>query len=322
MSNKIKQRILNLEPKGYSFEALNILMSFGHVDEGPLDRSTLLKRVKNYDILIVRLGHQIDAKVLKSGVRLKYIVTATTGLNHIDLNSAHKQGVRVLSLRGERDFLNNVHATAEHTWALLTALIRRIPMAHSHVLAGGWDRDLFRGYELNGRILGIIGLGRLGSKVARYGLAFGMNVLCYDENDDVKIPEGVERVDLERVLNASNVICLHVNYKVENRGLIGKNQFAAMKKGALFVNTSRGELVDEQALLQGLSSGHLGGAALDVLCGENEGWKISQPLFDYARTHNNLIITPHIGGCTFESMDKTEVYMAQRLKNIIIQTNK
>ncbi|MDX1641083.1 MAG: hypothetical protein R3220_05270, partial [Balneolaceae bacterium] len=146
MAEKKKLHILNLEPEGYSPMARQILEDFGHVDDGPLDRTSLIREVDKYHVLIVRLGHMIDAEIIEAAKNLKYIVTATTGLNHIDFKKAQEHGITVLSLKGERDFLDRVYATAEHTWALLLALIRKVPQAHQHVLNGGWNRDLFRGY--------------------------------------------------------------------------------------------------------------------------------------------------------------------------------
>lgn len=306
-------RILNLEPHGYSLKARTLLESLGRVDDGPLVRGVLLKKLKHYDILVTRLGHKIDAEVLDAAPRLRTIVTATTGLNHIALDEAASRGIAVLSLAGEKEFLESVYATAEHTWALLLALTRRLPQAIGHVLSGGWHRDEFKGFELYGRTLGIIGLGRLGLKVARYGMAFGMKAIGFDIKKPAGFVEGVARVGWDHVLSESDFISIHANYTSENHGMIGGAEIFSMKKGAFLINTARGELIDEDAVLEGLASGHLGGAALDVLCGENTGWEKSTRLLDYARNQTNLIITPHIGGCTFESMEKTEVFMAHKL---------
>lgn len=310
---KTNPRILNLEPEGYSSKARAVLQRIGQVDDGPLNRAQLLERIGGFDVLIVRLGHRIDAQVMASAQRLKIIVTATTGLNHIDMDEAQCRGIKVLSLQGERAFLDTIHATAEHTWALLLALLRKLPHAHQHVHSGGWDRDLFKGRELHGRTLGIIGLGRLGTKVAEYGTAFGMRVVGYDINRVPARPSNLEPMDLDKVLSLSDVISLHVNYTLENHAMIGRKELSLMQPGTVLINTSRGDLVDEKALLEALGSGHLGGAALDVLCGEYAGWDASEGMLEYARRHDNLIVTPHLAGCTFESMEKTEMFMAKKL---------
>jgi D-3-phosphoglycerate dehydrogenase / 2-oxoglutarate reductase len=309
--------ILNLEPEGYSPQANALLGKIGYVTEGPLDRTALIERISHFDIMIVRLGHQIDGEILAAAANLRIIVSATTGLNHIDVEEAEARGIQILSLQKERDFLDTIYATAEHTWALLLGLIRKLPQAHQHVVSGGWDRNRFKGTELHGRALGIIGMGRLGSKVAGYGKAFGMKVMGCDLLQDVSELQGVGSTTLEKLLSESEVISLHVNYTPENHGMINQQAFERMKPGALFINTARGELVDEAALLEALNSGILGGAALDVLCGEVTGWNMSTDLIEYAKQHENLILTPHIGGCTVDSMGKTEVFMAEKLRRFL-----
>lgn len=291
-----------------------MLESLGVVDDGPYERSALLPIIHHYDVLIVRLGHMINREIMQAAPRLKTIVTATTGLNHIDINEAETRGITVLSLQGEREFLNDIYATAEHTWALLLALCRSLPHAYHDVLVKNWDRDKFRGIELHGKTLGILGLGRIGTKVVNYGNAFGMNVIGYNKSS-VEVPEGVRLVSLNKLLQESDIVSIHVNYSSDTHGMFGECEIFSMKKGALLVNTSRGEILDEKALLDGLLTGHLGGAALDVLCGENNGWQNGDPLIAYARSHSNLLITPHIGGCTVESMGKTELFMAHKLIN-------
>lgn len=318
MDRKVKLNILNLEPHGYSIAAKDILNSIGIVDTGPLSRDELLKKIKNYDVLIVRLGHFINEEIIEAASRLKVIITATTGLNHIDLNAAAKRGITVLSLKGENVFLQEIHATAEHTWALILALLRKIPGAHTSVLNNLWDRDSYKGQELCGKTLGIVGLGRIGRKVAHYGSAFGMKVIACEKKELPNIPPGVLVDSIENTLALSDIISIHVDYTEANHDLFGRDEIAKIKKGAYLINTSRGEVLNETALLEALINGHLAGAALDVLCGENRNTKTSANLINYAKTNNNLIITPHIGGCTEESMEKTEIFMAKKLRNYLL----
>ena len=309
-------RILNAESTGYSGKALEILRQCGTVENADLNRQELQKRIKNHEALIIRLGHQIDAEILNAAPKLKTIVTATTGLNHIDLAETEKRGITVLSLRGEREFLETISATAEHTFGLILALIRKIPGANCDVAAGRWNRDAFKGQELAGKTLGIIGYGRLGKIVARYAAAFGMNILAHDPqpSDEVRF------VSLDQLLQQSDIISLHAAYTPETENMINATCFSQMKQGAYFINTARGELVDESALLHALQTGHLAGAALDVLRGEYSGranWAKKDPLIRYAQKNDNLIITPHIGGATTDSMEKTEIFMANKLKKFI-----
>jgi D-3-phosphoglycerate dehydrogenase / 2-oxoglutarate reductase len=284
------------------------------VTEAPLSRAELIAQLPGFEVLIVRLAHQIDREVIDAGHRLKAIVTATTGLDHIDMAYAQSQGIAVLSLRGETEFLRAISATAEHTWALLLALLRRIPQAATSVQAGEWERDAFKGHELDGQRLGIIGLGRIGCKVARYGLAFGMRVAAFDPFA-VEWIDGVARgVTLADVLRRSDVLALHVPLNAETTRLIGATELAQLPHGAVVINTARGEVIDEEALVRALERGQLAGAALDVIAHEREPQlRTDGLLLHYARRHDNLLITPHIGGTTYESMSKTEVFMARKL---------
>lgn len=307
-------KLLIAESDRFSPAAVARLRKEFVVETADLDRSALLERVGNFDALWVRLRNRIDGEIFAAAPGLKYVITNTTGLNHIDLDEAERRGVRVLSLRGETDFLKDVRATAEHTVGLLLALVRRTPAAHAHVCAGGWNRDPFRGNELFGKTAGIVGYGRLGRIVARYLLAFDMRVLAtgpHLSQGDVEF--GIERMTFDELLASSDVVSLHANLTAESRGCFGGPQFAAMKRGSWLINTARGELVDEAALLDALQSGHLAGAAVDVLCDEQSGGMGDQPLVRYAREHDNLILTPHIGGNTVESLEKTELFLADKL---------
>lgn len=312
-----KPLILVAESNGFSKDSVTLLRRVGRVLLSDLERPELLHAVAPVDVLWVRLRHQIDEELMERAPRLKVIVSPTTGLNHIDMEEAARRGIRVLSLRGETEFLKNVRATAEHTVGLILALIRHIPEAKSHVIGGGWTRDRFRGTELSGKTVGIVGYGRLGRIVSRLLLAFETRVLASDPHVwTTDVDPGVQVVPLNELLQQADVVSLHVNLYAETTGFFGQEHFAQMKRGAWFVNTSRGELVDEAALLEALRSGQLSGAALDVLTDEHSTGMGNHPLVRYARGHENLLLTPHIGGCTVESMEKTELHMARKLYDL------
>ncbi len=305
--------ILNAEPDSYCVEAETILRSLGRVQLQALTRSQLLDAIGGYDVLIVRLGFQIDRQVFSKAKKLKVIVTATTGLDHIDLAAAKEFGVVVLSLRGEVDFLRSIPATAELTWGLLLSLTRHLPQAYQSVLEGDWQREAYRGHDLAGKKLGILGLGRIGEKVARYGQAFAMQVGAYD-NDPAKTVPGVRLFNSMAALFAwADAISIHVPLNEQTDTLVGSDQLSLMKAGYL-INTARGDVLDEVALIQALEAGNLQGAALDVIRHERGLARYTSPVITYAKTHPNLIITPHIGGASFDSMAKTEIFMANRLK--------
>lgn len=307
-------RILVLEPVRFDPRAMQELGEIGRVDLGPLDRCELLERVGRYDVLVIRLGHRIDAEVLQAADRLRYLLCPTTGLDHIDEALAASRGVEVISLRGDTEFLRTVPATAEHTWALLLALARRLPFAHASVLRGEWNRDVFRGHDLAGRNLLIVGLGRVGERVESYGRAFGMETAAFDPVRSGVWPSGVRRFDLlVEALSWADVVTLHVPLDNSTETLFGAAELRFMRTDAVLINTSRGAVVDESALLDALASGDISGAALDVLGTENRLETPSAAVRNYAAANENLVLTPHIGGATYESMATTERRVVSRL---------
>lgn len=314
-------RILNAEPKGYNTEARAVLQGVGRLDEREVSRDELLECLADYDVLIVRLRHQIDRELLDAGARLKAIVTATTGLDHVDVESARRRGIAVLALQGESEFLRTIPATAELTWGLLIALLRHIPEAVRHVCDGAWDRDSLRGRDLSGQTLGIVGLGRIGEKVARYAHAFDMMVAAYDPYRADWLNHVQRTETLNDLLRHSTILSIHAPLNEQTRGMIGKTELAQLPAGSIVVNTARAAIIDEGALLASLESGHLAGAAVDGIDAErNAEERQANPLVRYACTHSNLHITPHIGGATFESMAMTERFMASKLAQWVHDT--
>lgn len=314
-------RILIAEPQDYSAEALAIYRSLGTVvAEKTLTREELLGAVADADVLVLRLAHKIDREILDAASALKVIACPATGLDHIDQAHAAERGITVIGLKGEVDFLRTIYASSEHVMAMLFGLIRRIPQAHDSVMKGEWQRDRFKGYELHGKTMGIIGFGRIGSIVAQMAQGCGMHVVVTDPAAQPHAV-GVEHVSLDELLAQADVVVLAVPYAPETEKMMDAVTFSKMKDGAIFVNISRGQLVDESALLATLQSGKLGGVALDVLWAEEKRPVVitGDPLVEYAKTHQNLLITPHIGGATFDSMAKTEVFIAKKVKALLDQ---
>ena len=312
-----RYRILNAEPDSYSHQARGILQTFADVDERYLDRTQLLDCIDEYDVLIVRLGFQIDKEVIGRGKRLISIVTATTGVDHIDLGAAENSGIEVLCLHGEVDFLRSIPATAELTWGLILALVRNLPAANWSAIQGNWDRESYRGYDLSGKTLGILGLGRIGEKVANYGIAFGMRVIAYDNDTDKKMSGVTMMNNMKGLLNQSQIVSIHLPLNESTTGIINGEALKMLPKNAWLINTARGDLVDEEALVSALKSQKLAGAALDVVKHEREINLAESEIIRYARNHSNVIITPHIGGATFDSMASTEIFMANKLKRFL-----
>lgn len=309
---KDRPTVLISESDHFAPSVLRSLAEVAHLEVADLDRPGLLRAVPPIDLLWVRLRHRIDQEVLDAAPHLGALATATTGLTHLDLPALEARSVTVLSLKGETAFLDRIRATAEHTLLLMLALLRHLPAATEHARGGGWDRDRFRGGELNGRTVGLIGYGRLGRMVGALCSAFGARVLATDPRPGAPDPR-VERVDLATLLAQADLISLHVAYEVSTHHLLGPAEFRAMRPGTLLVNTSRGEVVDEVALLAALDAGHLGAAALDVLHDERSTGMAHHPLVRRAQSDRRLLLTPHLGGATFESMQRTEEFLAGKV---------
>jgi D-3-phosphoglycerate dehydrogenase len=252
---------------------------------------------------------RLHAGMIGAARALRVVATATTGADHVDAEALRARGIALLTLKGQ-PILEELTPAAEHSWLLLMACARHLRGAIAHALAGGWERTAFPGVMLRGRTLGVIGCGRIGSWMARYAQAFGMQVLGYDpfRRD---WPDALRAVTLPELLGASDFVTLHVHLSADTRGMIDRSCFEAMKPGAAFVNTSRGELIDEAALLDGLRSGRLAAAALDVVTGEPD--LADHPLRRYALDHHNLILTPHIAGYSLDAVTRAVEFTAARI---------
>lgn len=236
----------------------------------------------------------LDADAFTSAPRLRVVSVAGTGDAHIDRDAAAAHGIVIRTLTEDRALLDTLEPTAEHAWALLLACARRITEASEHVLTGGWERERFPGVLLDGQRLGILGLGRLGRKVARYGAAFGMHVVAHDHTDHAVPPDGVTMVDLDTLFATADVLTIHVPLDASTSGLVNRRLIGLLRPSAILINTSRGAVLDEVALADALRSRAIGGAALDVLT--NEPPAPDDALVSLARSDHRLLITPHLGG--------------------------
>lgn len=236
---------------------------------------------------------RITDRMIHAARNLKVISCATTGSDHIERGQALARKIPILTLRDDPEFLRNITPAAELSWALLMACARQLIPATAHVRAGGWQREKFPGVMLRGKTIGIIGCGRIGQWMARYAAAFGMDVLgCDPFLEDW--PDFIHQTPLETLVAQAHFITVHVHLSEETRGLMSRELFRQVRHGAIFVNTSRGTVTDEDALLDALQSGRLAAAGLDVLDGEPD--IENHPLVEYARNNDNLVITPHCGG--------------------------
>ncbi|MBW1699418.1 MAG: hydroxyacid dehydrogenase [Deltaproteobacteria bacterium] len=257
------------------------------------------------EVLFAPLGYNVNAEYMDRCPKLRAIVSNTTGIPHIDAEEARRRGVVVCALHDEQTFLETITSTAEHTIGLILAASRKLPAAHAAACKGCWDRKLWGAPRMMSRMrLGLVGYGRLGRKVANIARAMGMEIDYYDPY----VPGGVSTlIDLAR---RSDVLSLHAVANEETKKIVNRTVLEALPRGAIVINTARGELLETEALLDLLESGHLWAAALDTVEGEYSPdfskTFIKSRIVHYARTHDNLILTPHIGGSTIDAWTATE----------------
>jgi len=284
-----------------------------------LSKAKLLRLIPAYDTIVTNLRQRIDRNIIDAGTKLRVIATPSTGTDHIDLAYAKSRGIEVQSLKYDYTVLKTISSTAEHAFLLMMACLRKLPFAFDDVKKGKWTAPETRGREVADRIVGIIGYGRLGEIFSKFAHAFAMQVIACDPFKKIQ-DEWVEQVKMHELLKRSEIITLHVHLAPETRGLIGAREFALMRDGVYFVNTSRGALLDEKAFLHVLRSGKIACAGIDVLANEIDGRIADDPLVRYARSHRNLIITPHIGGCTYDAQEKAFRHTVRKLVAFLKKT--
>jgi phosphoglycerate dehydrogenase-like enzyme len=270
------------------------------------------------EVLFAPLGFMVDRAKIDACPKLRVVASNTTGHPHIDVDYCRAKGVEVACLKFAQDFLDSITPTAELSFGMIIAVTRNMMRAHEAALSGTWDRRPFGAPAMLSRMkLGVVGLGRLGGKVARMAAAADMDVRYYDPS--VRSDLYGQAVDLTELAAWCDVLTIHVPHEPDTEGLISRDIMAAMPAGGYVVNTSRGELIDWAALQDLLASGHLAGAALDVFEGEFEegfqGRYGEHPFLAFARTHGNVLITPHVGGSTVDAWRETElktIEMARR----------
>lgn len=262
--------------------------------------------IGDYEAIITRSGTRVDAALIQHAKNLKIIARAGVGIDNVEVDAASKQGIIVVNAP-----YGNVNSAAEHTMALLLSLCRNITRANPSLKSGEWKRAPFTGHELKGRTLGIIGLGKVGGRVALRAKAFEMEVLTYDPYISEKRAEdfGVKLVSLDDIVRYADVISVHTPLNDETRGMIRAEHFEGMKNGVIVVNCARGGIIDEAATLEALDSGRLTGAAFDV-------WSEEPPTSDALRRligHERMVVTPHLGANTFEAQKNVAVDVSREI---------
>lgn len=263
----------------------------------------LLKVIENFEAVIVRSRTKIRRDAIARAKNLKIIARAGVGVDNIDVDAATEKGIMVVNAPESTSI-----TVAEHTIGLILSAVRKINIADKSVKENKWEKSKFKGTELNGKTLGVIGMGRIGSQVVTRLKAFGMPTIVYDPylNQDLAEKMGVELTDLETVLKNSDVITIHVPLTEETRHLISNDEFETMKDGSFIVNCARGGIIDEDALYDALKNNKIAGAALDVY--ENEPPKDSKLL-----ELDNIVLTPHIAASTKEAQSGAAMIVAEEV---------
>jgi len=291
-------------------DGIKILKDAGfEIDISPeISYEELKEKVGDYDVLVVRSRTKVTREIIEAGEKLKVVGRAGAGIDNIDVEAAKEKGVKVLNTPEAPAI-----AVAELTIGLLLSLARQIPRANSSMKEGRWAKKEFRGWQLNGKTFGVIGLGHIGEKVARLAKAFGMKILITKRtppSPEILKELEAEFVSLDELLGRSDIVSLHVPLTPQTHHMIGEREIRLMKDGAFIINTSRGAVIDEKALFNALKSGKLGGAALDV-------YEVEPPK-DYSLMKlPNVVCTPHIGAQTVEAQRAASTLLAQKIVNAL-----
>jgi D-3-phosphoglycerate dehydrogenase len=286
------------------------LMSSGDTD--------LERRIRDVqpNILLVGLGMTVGHTEIGAAQHLQLVVSPTTGSDHLDTELLQTRGIDILTLRDRQFVLEKVSSTAELAWGLLLTVARQIGRATESVSKGEWQRQRFMGMQLQGKTLGIVGLGRLGGYVADYGSAFKMLVIATDPNPASSRMD-IELCSLDELVRRADVISIHVPLTATTRQMFNQSILEHIKVGGILINTSRGEVVDEVALATLVRSGHIGGYGTDVLSGD-VGWDKEvqpNPVTALIAEGFNVVATPHIGGYTHEAVRFTRRLVIDALIN-------
>ncbi len=302
----MKYRVLVSDP--LAEEGIEILKEFADVDVNTgLTEDQLIASIGNYDALLVRSGTEVTAQVIDAGAKLKFIGRAGAGVDNIDTEAATRRGIIVANAPE-----GNTLAATEHTMAMMLSLARNIPQATASLKKGEWKRSKFMGVELNDKVLGIMGFGRIGREVAKRAQALEMKIIAYDPfiTQEKAASLGVEMVPLDELFRKADVITVHTPLIKETRHVINAESIATMRDGVRLINCARGGIIDEQALADAIKSGKVAGAALDVF--ESE-----PPTESPVLGLEQVIVTPHLGASTVEAQQNVAISVANQCISVL-----
>ena len=311
-------KIVCITPIKHLDEVYERLEQYGEVIYVPeiskLELTILLSETPDIEYLFTNPNKQnfiLDEEVLKNS-NIKVINTCSTGLNHIDMDCCERNNVKVWSLKEDFELINDLPSTAELSFGLMMSLLRKIPEGFDSVKKGEWDYEPFIGRQIKGLTIGIIGFGRLGRITTELFKGWGVNILV---NDPYVGTFDYEEVGIKELQEKSDVVFLHLHANEETRNMVDREFLSNMKKGAILINTSRGELVDEEDIMKSITDGYLGGYGTDVISDEFGNISDSK-LVEFSKENNNVIITPHVGGMTWEGQTKAYKWAVDKFGEI------
>ncbi|MCJ0741342.1 NAD(P)-dependent oxidoreductase [Pedobacter montanisoli] len=307
----MNKRILIVDDLHPAFKEKAIALGYEVDDLPQISRAETLSVIKNYAGIAVRTKFRIDREMMDSAPQLRFVARAGAGLDNIDVEIAKERGIELLAANE-----GNMDAVGEHTVGMLLSLMNNFRKADNEIRTGIWNREGNRGYELKGKTVGIIGFGFMGQSFAQKLSGFGLNIIAYDKYKTGFGTELVREVSMEEIVKHSDVLSLHIPLTRETRQMVNDEYFFHFKKPIFFLNVSRGEIVNTQAVLNYIKAGKILGAGLDVLEVEKFPALAEQTWYHELQQNDKVLLSPHVAGWTFDSYRKISEVLAQKLEKI------
>ncbi|WP_316850162.1 2-hydroxyacid dehydrogenase [Pedobacter agri] len=305
------KKILIVDDLHPAFKMQAIAMGYEVDDEPKITREQTLAKIKDYVGIAVRTKFRIDSEIFAAATNLKFVARAGAGLDNIDDKIAFERNIALINAPE-----GNCDAVGEHATGLLLSLMNNFRRADLEIRNGIWDREGNRGYELKGKKVGIIGYGFMGQSFAKKLAGFEVDVMAYDKYKTGFSDAFAREVSMEEIVKHSDVLSLHIPLTTETRQMVDDEYFFHFKKTIFFINTARGEIVNTKAVLNAIDSGKILGAGLDVLQTEKFPALGEQPWYEELKENDKVILTPHVGGWTFDSYRKISEVLAEKLKGL------
>ena len=301
----MKKKIINLEPKYFSDNAKKILIKYFKYIEYSRSAGNIKNQIQDVDIIISRFRYKLDKNLLLNSKKLKYIISASTGLDHIDLDYIKRHNIRVLSLNKEFQFLKKIKSLSEHTWALLLSLLKNIPKSFDSVKELKWNRYKFLNNNLYNKKIGIVGLGRNGRNIKKYAESFDMKIITCDKKN--------KNYKLNKIFENCDVVVLTIELNDKTKNIINSELLDLVKKNFYLINTSRAEIINQNHLIKKIKKNKNFYFATDFLkFSSNSLTDSSKKLIKMSKS-NQILITPHIAGASLESWNLCEEYLAKKI---------